>query len=51
MPTLGQDMGVNHRCFHIGVSQELLDRADIRPPLQQVRRKTVTNGAWLRVEG
>ena len=42
MAALGQDMGVNHGCFHIGVAQELLDRPNIRAALQQVGCKTVS---------
>ena len=34
-------MRVNHRGGNIGMTQELLDGANVRAPLQEVRRKTV----------
>ena len=34
-------MGIDHGGAHIGMPQQLLDRADVRPTLKQMRRKTV----------
>ncbi len=36
-----QHMGIQHRCADIFVSKQFLDRADVVPVLEQVRRKTV----------
>jgi hypothetical protein len=32
-----ENMGVNHRRFHVGVAQQLLDRADVVAVLEKVR--------------
>ena len=37
-------MGVDHGCAHVLMSQQLLDRADVLPPFQQVGRKRVAEG-------
>jgi hypothetical protein len=37
-------MGINHRCLHISVSEELLNRANIIAIFQQVRRERVPQG-------
>jgi hypothetical protein len=34
-----QDMGVDHRCRHIIVPEQLLNGADVRAALQQMRGK------------
>ena len=34
-------MRVNHRGGHVGMPQQFLDGADVRAPLQEVRRKAV----------
>lgn len=37
-------MDVDHGCAHVLMSQQLLDRADVLPPFQQVGRKRVAEG-------
>jgi hypothetical protein len=38
---LVQDVGVDHRRFHTLVAEQFLNRADVGPVLDQVRRETV----------
>jgi hypothetical protein len=44
LAALLEDMRVNHGGGHVGVAQQFLDGADIRAPLQEVRRKAVPEG-------
>ena len=44
LPALLNHMRVNHRGGQIGMSQQFLDRADVRAPLQQVRCEAVPEG-------
>lgn len=39
-----EHMGLDHRGAHVLVAQELLDRADVLAPLQQVGRKGMAEG-------
>ena len=39
LAALLDDMGVNHRSSNVGMTQEFLDGADVRAPLQEVCRK------------
>ena len=39
LAALLHNMGVDHRRGHIGVAEQMLDRANIRPALQQMGRK------------
>ena len=41
LATLLEHMRVNHRGGHIGMAQKFLDGADVRAPLQEVRREAV----------
>ncbi len=45
-----EHMRVDHRCLHVTVAEQLLDRTDVRSPLQQVRGKAMAKGMatrWL----
>ena len=44
LPALLNHMRVNHRGGQIGMSQQFLDGADVRAPLQQVRCEAVPEG-------
>jgi hypothetical protein len=44
LPALLHDMGVYHRGGHIGVAKQVLNGADIRPPLQQIGGKRMAEG-------
>jgi hypothetical protein len=39
LPALLEHVRVDHRGGHIGMAQQFLDGADVRAPLQEVRRK------------
>ncbi len=39
-----QDMGIDHRRFHVTMAQQLLHRSDVVAVLQQVRRKRMPEG-------
>ena len=39
-----EDMGVNHRCFHVLVPEQLLHRANVVAAFEQVGGKTVAEG-------
>ena len=41
-PRLVQDMGINHRRLHRRMAQQFLNRPDVMPSLQQMRRKTMS---------
>ena len=43
-------MGINHGGFHIAVPQQLLNRADVGPLLQQVRGERFRSEAGKLVE-
>jgi len=40
-PRFVQNMGIDHRCLHGRMAQQLLDRSNVVPRLQQMRRETV----------
>lgn len=44
MPTAVQDMCIDHRCSHVFVTQEFLDRADVISILQKIRGKGMAQG-------
>jgi hypothetical protein len=39
-----QHMGIDHRCFHTGMSQKLLNGTDVVAGLEQVRSERMTQG-------
>ena len=39
-----QDMGINHRGFHVLMADEFLDCPNVVPPFQKIRRKGMPKG-------